>query len=120
MDRQDLRLGRHLLVDAWGAPADRLDDPDLVGAAAAKGVEAAGATLVNLTVHQFSPQGVTAVATLAESHLALHTWPEHGFFGLDIFLCGELRAGSAIEEVCRLLGAADHRVQELERSMPRG
>ena len=44
---------------------------------------------MNLHVHAFSPQGVTGVATLAESHLALHSWPEHGYLAADVFTCGE-------------------------------
>jgi S-adenosylmethionine decarboxylase len=115
---KELTLGRHLLADAWGAPSGVLDDVERVRKAAEAGAKAAGATLVNVTVHQFSPQGVTAVATLAESHLALHTWPEYGFFGLDIFLCGEGEAEAAVEVVREMLEATDVRLHSLVRSMP--
>ncbi|MEE2778134.1 MAG: adenosylmethionine decarboxylase [Acidobacteriota bacterium] len=118
MQHESLTLGLHVFVDAWGAPSDRLDDPELVEATAAAAAQAAGATLINLTVHQFSPQGVTAVATLAESHLALHTWPEYGYFGLDMFLCGVGTPEKAVELACDRLGATGRKVREIERTMP--
>ena len=118
MKEQELKLGIHVLVDAWGAPKELLNDPDVVRSAAEQAVAAAGATLINMTVHQFSPQGVTAVATLAESHFALHTWPEYGFFGLDIFVCGCASPLDAVATACELLGATGRQVREIVRSMP--
>jgi len=36
--------------------------------------------------HDFSPAGFTAVICLSESHISIHTWPEHGLVNLDIYL----------------------------------
>lgn len=44
-------------------------------------------TVVNSFVHRFEPQGVSVVLILAESHLAVHTWPEHDYLHLDLFTC---------------------------------
>ncbi|MGH9382632.1 MAG: adenosylmethionine decarboxylase [Thermoanaerobaculia bacterium] len=84
------RLGTHVLLDAWGAPFLVLDDPERVRSALEATVEAARLTLLAQELKQFEPQGVTALALLAESHLAIHTWPEHGAFAADLFHCGEL------------------------------
>jgi len=46
-----------------------------------------GATILGESFHQFSPQGVSGVIIIAESHLTVHTWPEHGYAGADIFTC---------------------------------
>lgn len=48
---------------------------------------ATGLTVVGETFHQFEPQGVTGTVLLAESHLAIHTWPEAGFATVDVFVC---------------------------------
>ena len=48
---------------------------------------AAGLTVVGHTFHQFSPHGVTGTVLLAESHLAIHTWPESGSACIDVFVC---------------------------------
>ncbi len=80
-------LGLHLLVEGTNAPFTTLNDPDEVRRAVLAAVDASGAELLELSVHQFSPQGLTIVATLAESHLAVHTWPERGAFAADLFHC---------------------------------
>jgi S-adenosylmethionine decarboxylase len=46
-----------------------------------------GLTVLGESFHQFEPRGVTGVVLLAESHLAVHTWPEHGFATLDVYAC---------------------------------
>lgn len=80
-------LGRHVLVDFHGAA--RLRD----GAAAApvlrRAARAAGARVLRVATHDFGDRaGFTGVALLAESHLTIHTWPEHGLAAIDIFMCG--------------------------------
>lgn len=84
------KLGTHILLDAWGAPFSVLDDAERIHAALEATVEAARLTLLDQEIRRFEPQGVTALALLAESHLAIHTWPEHGAFAADLFHCGEL------------------------------
>jgi S-adenosylmethionine decarboxylase proenzyme len=49
----------------------------------------AKATIVGSHFHQFSPFGISGVVVIAESHVAIHTWPEHGYAAVDIFTCGE-------------------------------
>lgn len=44
-------------------------------------------TVVNSFIHKFEPHGISAVLILAESHLAVHTWPEHYYMHFDIFTC---------------------------------
>lgn len=79
--------GTHLLADLTGCTG--LDDAARVEAALREAVAAARATLLDLRLHHFGPgQGVTGVALLAESHVSIHTWPEHGYAAIDIFLCG--------------------------------
>jgi S-adenosylmethionine decarboxylase len=82
------KMGTHLVVDAWQAPAELLNDPEAIRKALIEAITEGQATLIDLCVHQFSPYGVTATATLAESHIAIHTWPEHGYFAADLFFCG--------------------------------
>jgi S-adenosylmethionine decarboxylase len=48
---------------------------------------AAGLHIVGDAFHQFEPQGVTGTVLLAESHLAIHTWPETGFATVDVYVC---------------------------------
>lgn len=80
--------GVHLLADLHGCSGP-LADAQAIEAALRGAAEAAGATLLDVNVHPFGEgQGVTGVALLAESHISIHSWPEHGYAALDFFLCG--------------------------------
>lgn len=84
-----LAKGRHLLLDLYGCDADALNDEPLLRNSIVEVAEIAGATVIETTSHAFIPQGVTALALLAESHISIHTWPEAGYAAVDIFTCGK-------------------------------
>lgn len=87
--------GRHLIIDFYGA--DRLDDLDHIARCLRQAATAAGATVLNVDLHHFTPNnGVSGVAVLAESHISIHTWPERRFAALDIFMCGSTRPQEAL------------------------
>lgn len=109
-------VGTHLLAELDGCDRRRLDDPEAIRAGLLKAAAAAGATVVGCTVHRFSPQGVSGVAVLAESHLSIHTWPELGYAAVDIFSCASgCRPERAIEALAAELAAAERRVVEVPR-----
>ena len=110
-------LGRHVIVELWGCN-DAINDADRVKAAMLDAVRAANATLLNLFVHSFSPQGITGVAVLSESHLSIHTWPEHGYAAADVFTCGDTTHPPAAAEVLRDAFQASHtEIKELTRGV---
>jgi S-adenosylmethionine decarboxylase len=101
-------LGVHVLLDLHGVEERRLADAawlrDALVAAARRG----GACVVETTFHRFDPQGVSGVVVLAESHLAVHTWPELGFAAVDVFTCGaEVVADAVAAAVVDALGARE-------------
>ena len=88
--------GTHLIIDVYGA--GRLDELDHVEAALRDAVDAAGATLLHIHLHHFTPNGgISGVAVLAESHISIHTWPECGYAALDVFMCGETNPHATVE-----------------------
>ncbi|HJV38608.1 MAG TPA: adenosylmethionine decarboxylase [Geothrix sp.] len=81
-------LGRHLLVEYTGCDAVILADLERITTAMLEAARASGATIVTHSFHHFSPHGVSGAVIIAESHLAIHTWPEHRFAAVDFFSCG--------------------------------
>ena len=90
-------FGTHVILDAWGVDPGLLNDPTALEAAIHVAIAAGGATLIDMCIHEFSPQGVTATATLKESHIAIHTWPEHGYIAADLFFCAAGRPEAAAQ-----------------------
>lgn len=80
--------GRHLLLTLSGCPAARLNDPALLLPLVEQAARATGARVLQVISQQFTPQGLTALVLLAESHASLHTYPEHGVAHWDCFTCG--------------------------------
>ena len=106
--------GTHLIIDLW--EAERLDELDFVAETLTACVTAAGATLLNLDLHHFTPNGgVSGVAVLAESHISIHTWPECGYAALDVFMCGEARPEDCVPVLREAFRPQRVAVQELRR-----
>lgn len=97
-------IGRHVVVDVWGAEPDRINDKKEVLASLQSACEEAGATVLHSWYHSFEPQGVTALVGLAESHASIHTYPELGFYSADMFTCGDLDPRRAMAGLVRKLG----------------
>jgi S-adenosylmethionine decarboxylase proenzyme len=81
-------LGRQVLLEFYGCRRERLDNVKSIETAMLEAARRARATVVQATFNRFSPHGVSGVVVIAESHLAIHTWPEHGYAAIDIFTCG--------------------------------
>ncbi|MBZ6075618.1 adenosylmethionine decarboxylase [Microvirga puerhi] len=91
-----LFAGTHLIVDLWHAT--NLDDLPVVEQALKDAAVRAGATLLNIDLHHFTPNGgISGVAVLAESHISIHTWPEISYAAVDVFMCGNAQPHKAVE-----------------------
>jgi S-adenosylmethionine decarboxylase len=98
-------LGRQLHLDLEGCPHELLDDVGTVEATLLSCAKAIKATVVQSTFHQFSPQGVSGVVVIMESHIAIHTWPEYGYAAVDIFTCGDMDLEPGIHTISEQLKA---------------
>ena len=83
-------VGRHEAFDLIDCA--HMPKPDEWQALLEATARASGATPLDFVQHAFQNGGVTAVLLLAESHLAVHTWPEHHFVAVDLFTCGTAQA----------------------------
>lgn len=83
-------LGRHVLAELYDCSEEVLNDPGQIEEIMAKAAVEAGADVRQVAFHKFSPQGVSGVVIISESHLAIHTWPELNYAALDVFTCGDM------------------------------
>jgi len=111
-------LGRHLLIELYGCEPDALDDLARVRSAMLEAAVAVGAEKVGESFHPFTPQGISGTVVIAESHLSIHTWPEHGYAAVDVYTCGGLDPRPGIAVLKRALVADEVRTEEILRGLP--
>ena len=80
-----------------------------------KAVEAMGATVLHKFSHQFSPQGVTIVYALAESHISCHSFPEKGSVALDCYTCGSMDPKTGMEILIGFFKPTEISMREIAR-----
>ena len=111
--------GNHLIIDLFGAK--RLDEIGHIEDTLKKCVDTAGASLLHIHLHHFTPNGgVSGVAVLSESHISIHSWPEADYAALDVFMCGEARPDLCVDVLKEAFQAREvvvkthHRGEELD------
>jgi S-adenosylmethionine decarboxylase proenzyme len=82
-------LGRQILVEFYDCDADIINDVPQIENILLSATRAAKASIISHNFHKFSPHGVSGTIVIAESHIAIHTWPEYNYAAVDIFTCGE-------------------------------
>ncbi|QGJ70328.1 S-adenosylmethionine decarboxylase proenzyme [Planctomycetales bacterium 10988] len=110
-------VGTHCILELYGCSSAKLNNAVLLRQILTQAAIECRSTLLEFIQHEFTPQGVTAVALLAESHLSIHTWPEEQYAAVDVFTCGEKTEPKlACDYLALQLGAK----QKVLRIFPRG
>ena len=106
-------------VDGTPAPGSPVSDIAKLTATATAAVRAGDGHVLD-TNHVIFPNGaITLVLILAESHLAIHTWPEEDLVAVDLFTCGAIDADLVVAELIDGLRLSDTRVQQVRRGASR-
>lgn len=82
-------LGKQILVEFYDCESDKINDVSYIENSLIEATKASNATIISHNFHKFSPYGVSGVVVIAESHVAIHTWPEYKYAAVDIFTCGD-------------------------------
>ncbi|OEK09391.1 S-adenosylmethionine decarboxylase proenzyme [Flavivirga aquatica] len=85
----DTFLGHQTTVDFYGCKSDKISSCQFIEDTLLKAARILNLTVVNTTIHSFSPIGVSGVIVIEESHIAIHTWPEHNYIAIDFFTCNK-------------------------------
>jgi S-adenosylmethionine decarboxylase len=102
------QIGRMTLhaLDVWVQEPSVLTDPVRLRAILHSGAAAGGATVVGEEFFVFPNGAVTGVLLLAQSHLSIHTWPEHGLANVDLLSYGHVRGEEVLRVIAEGLGIA--------------
>lgn len=110
-------IGKHLIADFSGATHQ--SDQNKIEFALRSAAVHAGATVLNVSVHMFpANNGITGIALLAESHISVHSWPEHDYIAFDIFMCGNADPELALQWLTNFFKPVSITTQLIERTKP--
>jgi len=110
---------KHFLLELYRCDCEKLNDESFLRCILNRAAKLANATVLNLISNKFEPQGVTAIALLAESHMSIHTWPESNYSAVDIFTCGQnMMPEVASQYLIKSLLAKEHSLRVIERNPP--
>ena len=111
-------LGTHVLLELRDCDPQLLNDLRYIREELLSVAQQVGAHVVGESFHQFSPQGVTGILSIAESHISIHTWPELGYAAADIFTCGDQSMPDrATESIIEALHCQDPQVTQIRRGL---
>ncbi len=115
MDTMDT-MGRHVIAELWDCDFDKLNDMPFVEQLFVDAALRAGAEVREVAFHKFAPQGVSGVVIISESHLTIHSFPEHGYASIDVYTCGDrIDPNVAAEYIAEGLNAKTRESIELPR-----
>ena len=118
-DEKLIHQSKHLLLELYRCESEKLNDESFLRCTLNRAAKLAKATVLNLISNKFDPQGVTAIALLAESHISIHTWPESSYSAVDIFTCGQnMMPEVASQYLIEALKAEEHFLRVIERNPP--
>jgi len=111
-----MHLGEKVLAEFYGCSVSAINDSGLIRAAMLEAARRAKATIVADVFHEFNPHGISGVVVIAESHIAIHSWPEHGCASVDLFTCSaDMEPRAAIDYLKSVFQAERVEIQVVKR-----
>ncbi|MCA0980717.1 MULTISPECIES: adenosylmethionine decarboxylase [Exiguobacterium] len=111
-------MGRHIITELWECNPDKLNDIDYIERLFVDAALRSGAEVREVAFHKFAPHGVSGVVIISESHLTIHSFPEHGYASVDVFTCGDrIDPATASQYIAEGLDAKVREDVKLERGM---
>lgn len=110
-------MGRHVISELWGCDFEKLNNLVKIEQIFVDAALRSGAEVREVAFHKFAPQGVSGVVIISESHLTIHSFPEHGYASIDVYTCGDLDPNIAANYIADALGAETRENVELPRGM---
>lgn len=119
MEKEEYEIeGDHYVADLWECDKGILDDHKKIKKILKEAAIISGATPLKYQDHKFTPNGITGVWILSESHISIHTYPDVFYAHVDIFTCGsKCRPEKGISEVINKLKSKKNKITYIKRGM---
>ena len=117
---EDRIIGRHFYGNLYDLDRKRMDDTEYLKGMVTDAIKIANMTLVEVKSWSFGGKkgGVSVIALITESHVALHIWNEYNYATLDIYTCGEQsNPEKAFDHIVKGMKAKTHKKFYADRSM---
>lgn len=108
-------MSKQILVDFYGCKSSSLNDIELIKNVAREIVVKINSRIVEESYHLFEPYGITYIAIIAKSHIAIHTWPEREILALDVFSCDDNLPENFAEDMKKAFSAERYQVTVVNR-----
>jgi len=110
-------LGQHLILEFYKCNSV-INNLKKLSPALEKIVKNSGGRILETAYHKFKPQGISGIMIIAESHVAIHTWPEHKFAAVDVFTCSEnMNLDYIVKELKKLFETKNVIIAKLNRGV---
>lgn len=111
-------MGRHMIAELWECEEDKLNDVQFVEQMMVNAALESGAEIREVAFHKFTPQGVSGVVIISESHLTIHSFPEHGYASVDVYTCGDrIDPKEATDWITKELGSKKREIVNIPRGL---
>ena len=111
-------LGKQILIELKDCDTELLNDIEYLRTLLTDVARSIGATVIQDSFYKFTPQGVSGVIIIAESHISIHTWPEYSYAAVDVFTCGDvIEPRNAVKPMSERLKAKSTTYIELKRGV---
>ena len=117
MEKKDT-MCYHTLIDLYDVNFNLLNDIDMLLPVLIKISKMVNLNILDTSYHKFTPQGLTVMLLLSESHISIHTWPENGMAVCDVFTCGDHTSpASGARYMYDAMGATSHVTETFTRPL---
>ncbi|AYC29821.1 adenosylmethionine decarboxylase [Paenisporosarcina cavernae] len=110
-------MGRHVIAELWECDFEKLNDMSFIERTFVDAALKSGAEIREVAFHKFAPQGVSGVVIISESHLTIHSFPEHGYASIDVYTCGDLDPTIAANYIADALLSGHREMVEVPRGI---
>ena len=108
-------VGRHAVADIYDCKCN-IDDLELIKTILLLSAKEANLHVVDVVFHKFEPVGISGVVVLSESHITIHTWPEHNFVATDAFTCGsKMNPKEVLNIIAKKLNSNNYEIKDFNR-----